>query len=706
VDRTRSRWLGGSATPPRATSRDEPPRAAPAETEDETNLGEKRDPATGPPARAAPPSPPKAREGGERRGARARAPPDEGPAERKGHRARATTWSTAPGPPNARRRRDSSAAAAERRQHEPAGPANRGAAKGAPLASPPTKDEEKGLGAGAATQPQADANKCVVCLEDLGEHDTRILECRHGFHVPCIDTWEHGYRKNTCPTCRDVFRKPFPRTETDVNSSWDLGEVEDDWDDEEARPWRPTRRAQAAITGPPGGGEPTPERERARTGARPEAPPQQHPEQEAAPGDPDQEAAGADAGAGARAASAEAARDAAEAANEAWAIATAYGATNIGEGPAWVQELIDRRNAANRAARGAERARRALRNRREDEERQERRIALILQRQAEPPGGSTQDQIQGQVPAQATDQAQAQGPNLGARPREAGVAVQPRERPQPRATITLATPANTISDLEREHRAAANAEHQRSAARGMAIIARRAATPHEVDPLTTRATASAYHTVTEGAGLSFPFLHSHPGDNSLGVQLTRAIRTGALDANLTLGTVLVHSDRQREERQWQAHEGQGDHSTRVQERLDMCRAEGSAAYSRPDTDYMVSLTIVPHLGHGLTADQQAVWMVYARGKAREELQGPYWDHARGFLYATNPEGSAWQFHLLANSDAWRLGAATPTWWLSRGRQGRPQPTPSWIVAQYETQDEAEEGRGGHNHGPPGGRGGR
>ena len=211
-----------------------------------------------------------------------------------------------------------------------------------------------------------------------------------------------------------------------------------------------------------------------------------------------------------------------------------------------------------------------------------------------------------------------------------------------------------------------------------------------------------------GAGLSFPFLTNHPGDNCLGVQLTMVIRTAALDADLTLGTALGRRgrDRQREERQWQAAEGQGDHSTRVQERLDMCRAEGHAAHAHPDIDYLVSLTVVPHLGHGLTPDQQAVWRVYARARAREELQGPFGAHARGFLYATNPEGSAWQFHMLASRDAMRLGAANPTWWLSRGRQGRPQPTPSWAVAQYETQDEAEGGRRGHNPGPPGGRGRR
>ena len=96
-----------------------------------------------------------------------------------------------------------------------------GAPTGAPLAALPTNDEEeKGLGAEAAAQPaKDDDDKCGVCLEDLGELDTRFLECQHGFHAPCINTWEHAYRNTTCPNCRDVFREPFPRAETDVGLS-------------------------------------------------------------------------------------------------------------------------------------------------------------------------------------------------------------------------------------------------------------------------------------------------------------------------------------------------------------------------------------------------------------------------------------------------------------------------------------------------------
>merc|ERR1719319_471860 len=119
-------------------------------------------------------------------------------------------------------------------------------------------------------------------------------------------------------------------------------------------------------------------------------------------GEPSQEGAGASVvAAGARAEGAEGGEGAAVAATEARAVApatTTYGATDIRQRPARVQEEIARTNAANREA---ERARRALKSKREDEERQERRRALTLQRRAEPPGGSAQGRTQHQVPAQA-----------------------------------------------------------------------------------------------------------------------------------------------------------------------------------------------------------------------------------------------------------------------------------------------------------------
>ena len=191
---------------------------------------------------------------------------------------------------------------------------------------------------------------------------------------------------------------------------------------------------------------------------------------------------------------------------------------------------------------------------------------------------------------------------------------QPRTRPQPTvdtarasATIALARAPTPLTALERELQAASVAENHRSAMRGRDISARGVGTPHLVNPLTTRATTMARNTVEEGQGLSFPFLHSQPGDTSTGVQLTAAIRTAARDADLVLGTVLVNRDRPREERQRASLEGQGDHTSRAQQRLDLCRAAGNASYSHPDSDYLVSLTVLPHLGHGLSAGEQEVW---------------------------------------------------------------------------------------------------
>lgn len=44
----------------------------------------------------------------------------------------------------------------------------------------------------------------TVCLEDYEEdEDIRILNCRHCFHQPCVDTWL-STGANTCPACRTV----------------------------------------------------------------------------------------------------------------------------------------------------------------------------------------------------------------------------------------------------------------------------------------------------------------------------------------------------------------------------------------------------------------------------------------------------------------------------------------------------------------------
>ncbi|GAB2227027.1 hypothetical protein Drorol1_Dr00008826 [Drosera rotundifolia] len=47
-----------------------------------------------------------------------------------------------------------------------------------------------------------DLNECVICLGMLESGDiVRWLpNCRHVFHLPCIDNWLHGHAN--CPTCR------------------------------------------------------------------------------------------------------------------------------------------------------------------------------------------------------------------------------------------------------------------------------------------------------------------------------------------------------------------------------------------------------------------------------------------------------------------------------------------------------------------------
>lgn len=50
---------------------------------------------------------------------------------------------------------------------------------------------------------------CAVCLSQICRHEKlRVLpECKHGFHVQCIDTW---LKYNpTCPLCRKIIT-PLP----------------------------------------------------------------------------------------------------------------------------------------------------------------------------------------------------------------------------------------------------------------------------------------------------------------------------------------------------------------------------------------------------------------------------------------------------------------------------------------------------------------
>ncbi|KAK7464759.1 hypothetical protein VKT23_005966 [Stygiomarasmius scandens] len=44
--------------------------------------------------------------------------------------------------------------------------------------------------------------RCLICLDDYQpEDDLRVLSCKHGFHMDCVDKWlQEG--KNNCPACR------------------------------------------------------------------------------------------------------------------------------------------------------------------------------------------------------------------------------------------------------------------------------------------------------------------------------------------------------------------------------------------------------------------------------------------------------------------------------------------------------------------------
>ncbi|KAJ3862652.1 hypothetical protein EV359DRAFT_44742 [Lentinula novae-zelandiae] len=67
--------------------------------------------------------------------------------------------------------------------------------------------------------------QCLICLEEYDKQDSvRVLECKHAFHMDCVDRWLLEGR-NSCPACRgkvsncpynlgltgDSFRSRFQR---------------------------------------------------------------------------------------------------------------------------------------------------------------------------------------------------------------------------------------------------------------------------------------------------------------------------------------------------------------------------------------------------------------------------------------------------------------------------------------------------------------
>lgn len=64
------------------------------------------------------------------------------------------------------------------------------------------------------SQNFADELECAVCLSELKENDKgRLLpNCRHSFHVECIDMWFHSH--STCPLCRTGAQPEQPVLES------------------------------------------------------------------------------------------------------------------------------------------------------------------------------------------------------------------------------------------------------------------------------------------------------------------------------------------------------------------------------------------------------------------------------------------------------------------------------------------------------------
>ena len=66
---------------------------------------------------------------------------------------------------------------------------------------------------------RVDQTECAVCLGDLEDEDkVRLLpNCRHAFHVPCIDKWFLGHP--SCPVCRSPIVAPGTPLATDSDAS-------------------------------------------------------------------------------------------------------------------------------------------------------------------------------------------------------------------------------------------------------------------------------------------------------------------------------------------------------------------------------------------------------------------------------------------------------------------------------------------------------
>lgn len=43
--------------------------------------------------------------------------------------------------------------------------------------------------------------ECIICIDDYGEEEIRMLPCLHTFHKKCIDRWITTSHRMECPIC-------------------------------------------------------------------------------------------------------------------------------------------------------------------------------------------------------------------------------------------------------------------------------------------------------------------------------------------------------------------------------------------------------------------------------------------------------------------------------------------------------------------------
>ncbi|KAF3333279.1 RING-H2 finger protein ATL39-like protein [Carex littledalei] len=67
--------------------------------------------------------------------------------------------------------------------------------------------------------------QCAICLNILeeGEMVRKLPECKHLFHVECIDKWLNSHA--TCPLCRSMISDQIARSEKDLEGQTSTSDV-------------------------------------------------------------------------------------------------------------------------------------------------------------------------------------------------------------------------------------------------------------------------------------------------------------------------------------------------------------------------------------------------------------------------------------------------------------------------------------------------